>query len=290
MGINYMVDLGDKVKSYENEEARRILPPVQPIVVRLDGRGFSKWTRDLAIPFDAGFRRLMEKTARDVAEEANAVFCHTQSDEITLVLRGNGNPVGSLAYFGGRIQKMVSSLAARASVVFNASLAEYLPVKAGQSSLPTFDCRVWSVPTEQDACDVIRWREADARVNSVSMVARTHFSHSQVFEKSTKELVTMLSNKGERFYDYPVEFRRGIHIQRKLVERTFTASEMENLPKKHRARTTPDLMVLRKDLVKVNLPPFCIISNAVNVVFNGADPVTQEESNGRDSFTEEDHI
>ena len=43
--------LGDRIKSYEATTENRLLPHL-PIVVRLDGRSFSKFTKGLNVNFD----------------------------------------------------------------------------------------------------------------------------------------------------------------------------------------------------------------------------------------------
>ena len=45
-------DFGDRMKVYEMAEAGRRLMPLLPAVARLDGKGFSGFTRGLARPFD----------------------------------------------------------------------------------------------------------------------------------------------------------------------------------------------------------------------------------------------
>lgn len=266
-------DLGDRVKAFESLEARRMLADALPIVIRLDGRAFHTFTRGCERPFDANLRSLMVDTARICALETNAVLTYTQSDEITLVLNGNV-PGGTQAYFGGRVQKMVSCLAARASVAFNALLPKYLPSKVGAS--PVFDCRAWSVPSRAEACDAVQWRETDARVNAVEMAARAHFSHKALDGKSGPEMRGMMLDKGVDFRDYPVEFRRGTYLQRKEIRRKYTTTELEVLPPKHNARTNPDLEVVRHDLLEINMPPFFLITNREEVVFDGADPITKD--------------
>lgn len=265
-------ELGDRVKAFESVYARQMLPDNLPIVIRLDGRAFHTFTRGCERPFDSNLRGIMVDTARACALETNAVLTYTQSDEITLVLKGN-DPEGAQTYFGGRVQKIVSCLASRASVVFNSLIPKYLPSKVGAT--PVFDCRVWSVPTQKDACDAVAWRETDARVNAVEMAARAHFSHKALDGKSGPEMRAMMLDKGVDFRDYPVNFRRGTYLQRKEIRRKYTTTELEKLPPKHNARNNPDLVVVRHDLVEVDLPPFFRIQNPEAVVFEGADAVLE---------------
>ena len=77
-----MDELGDRMKLYEQAEAGRRVTPLLPICIRLDGRGFSQWTRGLARPFDARLSDLMVETTRKLVEETGALVGFTQSDEI----------------------------------------------------------------------------------------------------------------------------------------------------------------------------------------------------------------
>lgn len=267
-------DLGDRVKALESVEARRVAPVGHPIAVRLDGRAFHSFTVGCERPFDGNLRQLMVETARVVALEANATLAYTQSDEITLILRGNTEG-GSQAYFGGRFQKIVSCLAARASIAFNVLLPKYLPAKVRRdiTKMPVFDCRAWSVPTRADACDILEWRETDARVNAIAMAARAVFTHRELNGKSGRTMQEMLRGFGIDFQAYPRVFRRGTYLQQRGVMTKYSTAELDNLPEKHAARSNPNLMVLRNVLAEVDPPPFRDLSNKCEFVFDGADPV-----------------
>ena len=50
------------------------------------------------------------------------------------------------------------------SVFFNRELPKYLPEKVDK--MPRFDCRVYNVPTLDEAVNSFLWREQDATKNS----------------------------------------------------------------------------------------------------------------------------
>lgn len=265
-------ELGDRVKKFEDVENDRAAPEGHPIVVRLDGRAFHTFVRGLQRPWDPGLRCLMQEAAMACAMDANALLVYTQSDEITLILRPS--VPGESAFFGGRLQKIATVLASRATAVFNAFMARYLPSKVTWRAmdLPVFDGRAWAVPTEQDACDVIAWRELDARVNSVSMVAQHYFESPELHGKSTLAQKEMLRGVGVEFNEIPIDLRRGVYFQRVEKRRKMTALELEDLPPKHNARVNPDLEVVRSDWDLRDFQPFVLIQNQADVVFRGADP------------------
>ena len=43
---------GDRMKDYEQKEAGRKFLPMLPICIRLDGKGFSKFTKKMNRPYD----------------------------------------------------------------------------------------------------------------------------------------------------------------------------------------------------------------------------------------------
>lgn len=59
---------GDRMKMYEGAEAQRKFLPGLPIVARLDGRGFSRFTKGLNRPYD---QRMIDAMVRMV-EVTNA--------------------------------------------------------------------------------------------------------------------------------------------------------------------------------------------------------------------------
>lgn len=258
------MSLGDRMKMYERREAGRRAMPGLPICVRIDGKGFSRFTRSLPRPFDPRLSTLMVETTRALVTDTGANVGYTQSDEITLIFAPG--PV----YLDGRLQKMTSILASMTTAHFNAHLAAAIPEKAGQVAL--FDCRVWTVPSLEEAANVLLWRELDATKNSISMAARAVFSHKQVHGKNGDEMKDMLFRADIDWDAYPAYFKRGTYVQRRRVERRFTAEELAVLPPKHAAHQDPDLVVSRTEVQVLSVPPLRTVSNRVGFVFDGEAP------------------
>jgi tRNA(His) guanylyltransferase len=258
---------GDRMKNLEMAEAGRRCMPLLPIIARLDGKGFSKFTKGLKRPYDERFSKLMVETVKYLVHETSAVCGYTQSDEITLAWYSS--TMNSQVYFDGRIQKMVSVLAAKCSVKFNALVPLFVPEKHGKEAV--FDCRVWNVPTLSEAANSFLWREFDATKNSISMAASEYYSHKELMGKNGSEKQEMLFLKGVNWNDYPSFFRRGTYIQRKEIQKVHTAEELESLPPKHAARLNPDLIVTRHVVTQLDLPPLQKITNRIETLFLGAD-------------------
>lgn len=263
--------LGDRMKFYEQEFGRSsaYLMPLVPGIIRLDGRAFHTFTKDLTRPFDEGFVALMDETTKALVEETDACIGYTQSDEITLVLYTRF--YNQHRYFDGRINKINSLLASRASQIFANGLKQYIPLKAGQ--YPQFDCRCFSVPTREEGVNAILWREQDAVRNSIQMLGQAHFSQEQLQNKNCNEIQEMLfSEHGINWDKLAPRLKRGGYFQKKIVETPFTVEEIETLPEKHNARSNPDLKVSRRSIVELDLPILTKLTNREAVIFNGAKP------------------
>lgn len=265
--------LGDRMKMYENVESDRRFMPLLPIVARLDGMGFSRFTKGMERPFDRRMSYAMIETAKRLLEETHAVCAYTQSDEITLAWYSD--TLKSQTWFDGRVLKMNTALAAKASVIFNNIIAERLPEYKHKD--PAFDCRAFNMPNLEEAANNFLWRERDATKNSISMASTTYYSHKQVLNKNGKERLDMLMEKGINWNQYPAFFKRGTFIQRRIVETPYTFDEIDKLPPKHHARTNPDLK-LRRNIIftfegDLAMPIFDTIINRADVIFKGAKPL-----------------
>lgn len=217
-----------------------ILMPLIPALARLDGKTFHTFTRGLQRPFDPRLTELMRITTAFLVESTNAVVGYTQSDEISLVWSSDDYKTERM--FGGRVQKLASVLAATASVFFNRNL-HLLPEK--KDELPVFDCRVWSVPNQEEAINYLIWRQQDCTRNSISMAAQSKFSHKALMNKSCDEMQEMLFQKGINWSEYPEAFKNGRFFIRKRIFRPLTVRELDLLPEKHYARLDPTAVYSR---------------------------------------------
>lgn len=258
-------EFGNRMKIYEGLECSRTLIPLLPIMVRLDGHGFSKYTKGLKRPFDPRLSKCMQETTKKLMESSNACVGYTQSDEISLVMYSNS--YNTQNYFNGRIQKLVSILCSQCTVYFNKLVTTLIPEKSEVGA--EFDCRVWNVPNLGEASNVLLWREQDATKNSISMAARSYYSHKELHGKSGKEMQEMLFAKGVNWNDYPAFFKRGSFFVRKRKTKKYSSEEFNNLPIKHAARNNPELEIERNVIELVDMPKFSSVINRVEVLFNG---------------------
>lgn len=210
--------LGDRMKAYEDAYDTSIISRV-PIVVRCDGKGFSKFTKRLMLkkPFDETMCQAMSHTMLEVASKIEGcVFGYTQSDEITFVLR-NDQSTESEPWFGNRIQKITS-------IVSSMVTAHFIRLMGGATAY--FDTRVFGVPTVMEAINCLVWRQNDATKNSISCA--TYYVVGEAKGKKTaRNLMHGLNQKqqqellfketGVNWNDYPTKYKRGIGCYREKV-------------------------------------------------------------------------
>lgn len=266
-------DFGDRMKRYEAAETERSFMPLLPVYARIDGRCFSAFTRGLDRPFDLRVTRAMVETAKFLVGETHARIGYTQSDEISLVWLQER--YDSEVFFGGKVQKLTSVLAALATAKFNhLCMGEAALAERAREQLPVFDCRVFQLPNRTEAANAFLWREKDATKNAISMAARHFYPHGELHGKTSAEMQELIFLKGQNFNDYPAFFKRGTFVRRVTVERPFTGDELARIPQRH--RPAPGSLVSRSALVELDMPIFTRVANREAVVFDGADPVTSE--------------
>lgn len=268
--------LGDRMKWYESQETQGQFLPQIPVIVRLDGRAFSKFTKPFERPIDHAFREIMVAVTKSLVDKSNAVIGYTQSDEITLILH-TSNPKSDL-FFKGRKFKLLSSLAAMASVRFNRlaekAWPEYMDALDETDNLPTFDCRCFQVPSRDEAVNAVLWRELDATKNAIQMAASTLFSHRELMNKNTSQQQEMMWKKGVNFNDYPAFFKRGTYIKKVQIEKPLDPATLAKIPEDKRPEGN---VVFRSAMIELKLPPLNRIVNRVAVVFDSEKPALKSE-------------
>lgn len=215
------MNLEDRMKNYE-QAARTVLPRRMPIIIRVDGKSFSKYTKRLpGKPFDRNFISVMEKVAIALCQEIqDAQLAYTQSDEVSVLLH-NYKKFESDAWFGNQVQKMVSVAASIAGATFTAN--SWCMWRESGAGMPTvndlepayFDARAFVLP-EADVNNYFVWRQRDGIRNSIQMFASHHFSHGQLHKKSTSEMIEMCKSIGHDWHALPATHRQGRCVYKHL--------------------------------------------------------------------------
>lgn len=233
-------DLGDRMKAYEAVEGKRLLDTDVPIVARIDGRSFSKFTRGFDKPFDTRLTAAMDKTTSRLVDQSHATIGYTQSDEITLVwvVDKSENPEAQM-FFNGRVQKLCSVLAGMATVYFYQAITDEVGIVHLDRVIdraPHFDCRVWNVPNVSEARNTLYWRYLDARKNAVSVFTRQHASHKSMQGLNAEQQLALAEKNGAPpFFEATTQGEReGRFFVKKTVNRNLTDRERAAIPEKHR--------------------------------------------------------
>jgi tRNA(His) 5'-end guanylyltransferase len=235
--------LGDRMKSNYENRSKTFLTRRTPCIVRLDGKAFHSFTKNLKKPYDEVFHKTMNSTLQYLCKNIQGCkFGYTQSDEISLLLT-DFDTLTTDAWFGYNVQKMCSIAASMATFAFNRYFEFYAneaidAIMAMQdqdieakylSALNKcmlngglFDARCFSIPVAEVANCFI-WRQEDATRNAIQMLGQTHFSHSELHKKTTNQIQEMLWQIGINFNDMPIEFKRGICCYKISVDRNGTA-------------------------------------------------------------------
>lgn len=176
------------------------------IVVRVDGRGFSRLTeRRFGKPFDDRFSAIMADTAQTLLTDLGGRYAYTQSDEISVLIDS------STDLFGREVEKLVSISAGVASASFTRA--------AGEPSC--FDSRIWMGAGLADVVDYLSWRQADAARCALNGWAywtlrnegQTASQASRALHgASTSDKNELLHARGINFNDVPAWQRRGIGL------------------------------------------------------------------------------
>eukprot|EP00917_Polyrhabdina_sp_WS-2016_P024729 GHVP01053431.1.p1 GENE.GHVP01053431.1~~GHVP01053431.1.p1 ORF type:complete len:248 (+),score=35.57 GHVP01053431.1:2-745(+) len=198
----------------EFEENKRILPNSY-FVVRIDGRGFTKFSQvhKFAKPNDTNALALMTACASYVMKQfPDIIFAYGQSDEYSFLFRRGTD------LWNRREMKIAGSIVSEFSAryVMNwESRFKDTPLL----STPCFDTRVVVYPTKNEVRDYFSWRQADCHVNNLynycfwSLVNKGGFTKNEAHKKL---MGTLAKDKNELlFSDYGINYSKIPEIERK---------------------------------------------------------------------------
>ncbi len=201
-------ELDNKMRIFETGHDHCVLPGIH-IVARLDGRNFTRLTKELhdfESSFDDRFRDAMVQTVEHLMDCGFRVtYGYTESDEISLLLDRGENA------FARKTRKLNSILAGEASAKFSLLLGD----------VGCFDCRISQLPSVSDVLDYFRWRSEDANRNALN--AHCYWSlrkEGQDANQATKALLGLsIADKNELLFQRGVNFnhlpswqKRGIGV------------------------------------------------------------------------------
>ena len=209
-------DLDAKMRCYEQSIDQHVLYDMY-LVARLDGRSFSRLTKeicDFEAPFDERFRDMMVNTVKALMESGfRVVYGYTESDEISLLFHMDEDT------FGRKVRKFNSILAGTASAAFSLQLGQ----------VAALDCRLVPLPNLERVKDYFLWRQEDVNRNALNshcywMLRKEGKGVKEATEtlegKSVAFKNELLLSRGINFDKLPSWQKRGIGIYWVDVEKT----------------------------------------------------------------------
>lgn len=226
-------DLDVKMRVYETAHDRCIMPNMY-IVARIDGRSFTRLTKEknsFEAPFDERFRDLMVETVKHLMNCGfNVIYGYTESDEISLLF----HPEETL--YSRKTRKFISILAGEASAKFSALLGD----------VGAFDCRLSELPNKQLVEDYFRWRNEDAHRNALNAHCywRLRKDNYSQYEATAKIVGMSIAEKNELLFHYGINFNELPNWQKRGIGFYWKDTQKEGFnPKKNEK-----VMVVRREL------------------------------------------
>jgi len=206
-------ELDKKMRVYE-QSLDQIIVPDMYLVARLDGRSFTRLTKEICkfeAPFDTRFRDMMLNTVKALMDCGfRVIYGFTESDEISLLFHPEEKT------FGRKVRKYNSTLAGVASAAFSLQL--------GQPAV--FDCRMIPLPSVERVQDYFLWRQEDAHRNALNahcywMLRKEGASVQEATKQIEGQTVAykneLLFQNGVNFDTLPSWQKRGIGVWWKSV-------------------------------------------------------------------------
>jgi tRNA(His) 5'-end guanylyltransferase len=205
--------------NYESRFTHHLVRRI-PVIMRLDGKAFHTYTKNLDRPFDDGLIEDMQQTAIYLCQNIQGAKCaYVQSDEISVLIT-DYDDINTEAWFDYNQSKMESISASLATGIFNQLRLQRFHSKMQSRfdemelitlPLANFDSRVANYPKEEVA-NYFLARQKDAVRNSISMLSQSLYSHTELHLKNTNEMQEMCFQKGHNWNDLPFSKKRGSFI------------------------------------------------------------------------------
>ena len=186
------------------------------MVVRLDGRGFTKMCdlHDFEKPNDKRAIDLMNSAAKVVMQEFEEIFLsYGQSDEYSFIFKREAE------LFERRKEKIISCLTSLFTSAYVLNFPKYFKGEELRT-IPSFDGRLVCYPTLDTLKDYLRWRQVDCHINNLfnttfwALVKKGGLSQKES-EKKLKNTLSKEKNEilfkdfGINYSNEPAMFRKG---------------------------------------------------------------------------------
>lgn len=210
--------------SYDPDIMRRL-----PIIINIDGRNFSKLTKNLSKPYSTHLSKVMaDAMLYTITEIQGSVFGFTFADEVSIIIR-NDQSFETEPWLNNKIQQISSSAASIFTLAFY-KFAFALDLEAELMGDPVFKAHVWAVPSLSEASNYIIYRQQECYKSAIRLSA-IHEISKKIGQKKAFDLIQgrtieeklemLLKYVGINFHEYyPSYFYNGTAAYRSpmLVE------------------------------------------------------------------------
>lgn len=218
-------------KEIEKESVKYRVSGHETVIVRADGKNFSELTKKhFKQPLDEKFAQYMQKVAIKLIEfTQGAVLIYSQSDEFNILLHPPRKQ--SQIAFGGKVQKIISITAAKASIEFTKILGDEALFDA-RIILPSIYAEKNNTTLEEAVSEYFKWRFFDGIRNSRNKFARYYLGPKNIEGKTSKQLIEEVEKeKGISWYDLPDEVKYGFVVYRRENVSTAVPKNFDELKK-----------------------------------------------------------
>jgi tRNA(His) 5'-end guanylyltransferase len=219
------MSLAERQESYKSSYDYEIIKKL-PIIIQLDGRNFSKITKNLTKPYSYEISRVMhESMLYTLVDVQGCVFAFTIADEVSFVLR-NDQTLETEPWLNNKVQQMASSVASAFTLAFY-KFAFALDLESELSGDPIFKAHAWAVPNISEAANYLIYRQQEGYKSALRLACLHNMSkqlgYKQAFEliqgKSIEEKTSLLlKHTGINFEEfYCSHFYHGVCAYRAPV-------------------------------------------------------------------------
>jgi tRNA(His) 5'-end guanylyltransferase len=217
-------ELRAEAKRYE-EASQSLLSTKVPVFVRVECKSFGAMVEATNKHYDDLLADVMRQTMLHLCEEMQGcVFAYLAHGEITAILTDYHKP-SSVSWLNYDQQKICSEASSFATIVFSRELRSHIEsfestydgndkndllsaYKNIEYNGGRFNTTCFNVP-EDRVCDMIYYRQLDARRTAIQSMGRYYFSRNEIMGKSNAEVISMLDDRGVSWNQLPAFVRIG---------------------------------------------------------------------------------
>ncbi|CAI2375097.1 unnamed protein product [Moneuplotes crassus] len=218
------------------------------IVVRIDGKGFSKFTNAHGFekPNDDRGIELMNCAALSLMKAFTEIIIgYGQSDEYSFVLKK------SATTYSRREDKILSTMVSHFTSAYIFNWCKFFPDQELEYP-PTFDARIILYPTIENLMDYLSWRQADCHVNNLYNTTFWLLVHNNSDEDKTSQEKqaqahedlkgTFSKDKHEIMHKFGVNYNNEKDIYRRgsILVRQWNATQLNKQAKKEKKRKSKE--------------------------------------------------